>query len=65
MASVFIYTASCVAMLILGAVFGFKIYKRGFAAGVAYMTAVRLDDEFELVIPLLTLYEKLGIKAKE
>lgn len=40
-------------------------YKRGFAAGGAAMAAVRIDENYELVIPLLTLYEKLGVKMKE
>lgn len=43
----------------------FRCYKKGFASGGAAMAAVRIDENYELVIPLLTLYEKLGVKMKE
>lgn len=65
MASTFLYITGCVAMLILGAAFGFKIYKRGFSAGIAAATAVRVDDDLELVIPLEIPCKELGIELKE
>ena len=64
MASIFFYTAACVALLILWATSAYIIYRRGFAAGVAYVIT-SVMDKYELEIPMLTLNEKLGIKAKE
>lgn len=39
-------------------------YKRGFAAGWAAMSVVRIDKNFELVIPLEQLYDKAFEKSK-
>lgn len=64
MASIFFYTVACVALLILLVTSAYKIYRRGFAHGIAYAITVVMD-EYELEIPLLTLKEKLSIKEKE
>lgn len=40
--------------IIIALPIAFGCYKRGFAAGGAAMAAVRIDENFELVIPLLT-----------
>lgn len=64
MASILFYTAACVALLILWATSAYIIYRRGFAAGVAYVITVVMD-KYELKIPMLTLNEKLGIELKE
>lgn len=58
------YAAACVALLISCATSAYIIYRRGFAAGVAYVITVVMD-KYELEIPMLTLNEKLGIKEKE
>lgn len=38
-------------------------YKRGFAAGWVAMSVVRIDKNFELVIPLEQLYDKVLEKS--
>jgi len=40
--------------IIIALPIAFWCCKRGFAAGGAAMAAVRIDENFELVIPLLT-----------
>lgn len=63
MASIF-FILLPVLLLILWATSAYIIYRRGFAAGVAYVITVVMD-KYELKIPLLTLNEKLGIELKE